>query len=388
MLNKIFTLICFSLPILSSFKGFDDYEKFQSFDWKDFGDYEALALLAFKDIDEYEMLAASEAQESTYVPDPDLANLEDSAQDFVLETKRIRFPKFPDAFNPSITRWKGRLLMCFRTYHPATRSTNEIAISYLDENFDPVETPTLIKFQSRDPYCLLKRQDPRLIPVGDRLYIVYNNVINDEIRRMVVAELLSDGNNFFVKDSECILRFDGEKHSRSEKNWVPFDYNGELHFAYSLIPHRILHPLFGTSTCEVACHSLSTIQWNWGVLRGGTPALLQGDEYLAFFHSCKNMATQHSYGKNIPHYFMGAYTFSSKPPFAITRISPNPIIGKNFYKGKSHKTWKPVRVVFPGGFVSDEKYHWVLYGRQDHEIWIAKLDKKALLESLVPVNQK
>jgi predicted GH43/DUF377 family glycosyl hydrolase len=82
---------------------------------------------------------------------------------------------------------------------------------------------------------------------------------------------------------------------------------------------------------------------------------------------------------------MGAYTFSPEPPFEVTRISPSPIVGKNFYHGVTHRTWKPLRVVFPGGFVSDEKHVWIVYGRQDHEVWAAKLDKQKLLQSLIPV---
>ena len=320
--------------------------------------------------------------------DPNLPNLDDGAQDFVLETKQIRFKEFPQAFNPSIIRWKGRLLLVFRTYHPKTRATDEIGICHLDENFDPVDAPQLIKFKSSDPYCLFKRQDPRLIAVGERLYIVYNNVINDEVRRMVVAELLHDGKNYSVDSSECFLHFDGEVPSRSEKNWAPFEYEGQLYLIYSLFPHRILRPLFETSRCESIATSFSSIKWNWGVLRGGTPAMKEGDEYISFFHSCKSMTTQHSKGKSIPHYFMGAYTFSPKPPFAITRISARPIFAKNFYNGKAYKTWKPVCVVFPAGFISDEKYFWVLYGRQDHEIWVAKLDKEGLYKSLVSVEEK
>ena len=97
------------------------------------------------------------------------------------------------------------------------------------------------------------------------------------------------------------------------------------------------------------------------------------------------MATLHSKGKIIPHYFMGAYTFSANPPFKITRISREPIIGKNFYHGTSYKTWKPLHVVFPGGFVESDGYIWILYGRQDHEIWVAKLDKQKLFDGLIPV---
>ena len=98
------------------------------------------------------------------------------------------------------------------------------------------------------------------------------------------------------------------------------------------------------------------------------------------------METVQSNGQTMAHYFMGAYAFSLAPPFEITQISPEPIIGKGFYIGKVYNPyWKPVKVVFPCGFIFDDKYIWVAYGKQDHEIWIAKIDKNGLLKSLNPV---
>ena len=45
-----------------------------------------------------------------------------------------------------------------------------------------------------------------------------------------------------------------------------------------------------------------------------------------------------------------------------------------------------MRCVFPAGILIDNDFIWISYGRQDHEIWIAKLDKKALIESLTPLS--
>jgi len=140
--------------------------------------------------------------------------------------------------------------------------------------------------------------------------------------------------------------------------------------------------------CETIACTFGQFNWNWGELRGGTPGLLdeEKDEYLAFFHSSKEMATIHSQGKKILHYFMGAYTFASRPPFAITKMSPEPITGKGFYEGIVYEPyWKPLRVVFPCGYIVNDQFIWVSYGRQDHEIWMVKLNKKGLYDSLIPV---
>ena len=145
---------------------------------------------------------------------------------------------------------------------------------------------------------------------------------------------------------------------------------------------------FGTCSCQLIAESKPTVNWDWGVLRGGSPALIVGDEYLAFFHSSINFPSVYSNGKKTLHYVMGVYTFSREPPYNLTRISPEPIVGKNFYHGRNDYTlWKPLHVVFPGGYIYDDRYIWVVYGRQDHEVWVAKLDKTMLLDSLVPVGE-
>ena len=324
--------------------------------------------------------------------------------DFVLETKKIEIPGFSDAFNPSIVRWKNSLLMTFRagdsfdasdddwmvmsfrTRDPQSGSTNDFGVVILDENFNCIKGPQILDISYQNQAFMLRQQDPRLIAVGDKIYIVYSNMIQGhdtlETRRVFVAELTHDGNEFRVGEPECLSKFEGENEQRWQKNWTPFDYKGELHLAYSFLPHRILKPIFGTNSCDTVASTISNIDWEWGVLRGGTHAQLEGNEYLGFFHSSIEMKTAHSEGKKIQHYFMGAYTFLAHPPFTITRMSPKPIVGKNFYHGPAHKTWKPLRVVFPGGFITTKKYIWVVYGRQDHETWVAKIDKKKLFQSL------
>lgn len=100
------------------------------------------------------------------------------------------------------------------------------------------------------------------------------------------------------------------------------------------------------------------------------------------------MASHQSSGISMDHYFMGAYLFSKNPPFGLSHISPRPIIAKGFYSGPTYEPYwsKKVRVVFPGGFIANEDFVWIVYGRQDHECRVVKLDKKKLLESLVPID--
>jgi predicted GH43/DUF377 family glycosyl hydrolase len=319
---------------------------------------------------------------------PTKIDLDTFFSDFILETKKIEIPGHPFANNPSITRWKGRLLLSFRSYNMATGSTNPFGLVWLDEEFNPVSTPQIFELPFKNPVLASKQQDPRLITVGDRLFAVYNNILENvthkEMRRMFVVEFHYDRDTFTASEPECITHFESENEMRYEKNWVPFAYNGQLHLGYSVIPHKIFRPILGTNSCETVSTSKNTFPWDWGHPRGGTQAILDKDHYLGFFHSWADVHTVQSNNKKITHYVMGAYIFEAHPPFNIIAASPHPIVSSGFYDPPYYKTWKPLRCVFPGGLIVDENYAWVTYGRQDHEVWIAKIDKKKLIESLVP----
>ncbi len=322
-------------------------------------------------------------------------DLETLSQDFVLETKKIEIPGHPFAFNPSIIRWRGQLLMSFRIIPDIKQKYNaEIGLVLLNEEFEPINTPQLLNLRDEYTSNPCRAEDGRLIAIGDRLFIIYSD--NPEMKiskggfRMYVAELIFDSEHFIVENLECLRNYEGESKEIREKSWVPFIYQDTLLLAYSINPHKIFFPrLDGSGVCNTLCCTPTPANWNFGILRGGTPALMEDNQYLAFFHSSKKMATRHSKGKEILHYFMGAYTFSKDPPFNITAMSTSPIIGKNFYSGIEYKPyWAPLRCVFPCGFLSDHNFIWIIYGRDDHECWVAKLNKKGLLQSLAPISYK
>jgi predicted GH43/DUF377 family glycosyl hydrolase len=328
----------------------------------------------------------------------DMVDLELQAADFVLGTVRIVIPEYPDAFNPSIVRWHGNLLLSFRNIpNPRVPFTSQIGLVWLNEDFTLASTPQILDTQAEDPFLTSlipsRSEDGRLILIDDRLYLVYSDNKNFSISkggfRVYLGEITLEGGHFSLQHIQCLSQFEGESQQRREKNWTPFDYRGEMLLAYSLQPHRILQPLMGSERCTSFSCIDSALSWEWGELRGGTPALIDGDHYLAFFHSSVEMPSLHSHGKKAFHYFMGAYTFASEPPFEITGISPRPIVGKQFYKGCEYKPyWSAVCVVFPCGFIFDDRYIWIAYGRQDHEMWIAKFDKQGLYDSLAPVTSK
>jgi predicted GH43/DUF377 family glycosyl hydrolase len=323
----------------------------------------------------------------------DPIDLEDMAQDFVLESKLIMIPGYPDAFNPSIIPWEGGYLLSFRVIPQAFLTFHsEIGVIRLDDEFNPIGSPQILNTRESKVSIYSRAEDGRLINIDGKLWLVYTDNVDVIISkggfRMYLAEVVFDGMFFNLQNVEAITEFEGADPCRREKNWVPFDKDNELLLAYSINPHKIFRPLIGSGACETIVTTKSDIRWDWGELRGGTQALKMSDaEYLSFFHSSLRMVTVHSDDREMPHYFMGAYTFSSEFPYELTRMSPEPIVGTDFYHGPKYKPyWGSVRVVFPCGFIFDDDFIWIVYGRQDHEVWIVKLDKQGLLESLAPVS--
>ena len=166
----------------------------------------------------------------------------------------------------------------------------------------------------------------------------------------------------------------------------------QLFFVYSIVPHRIVRAVPTAVYSEMTAHTifLTTLEdedntWAWGEMRGGTPAI-QIDEahFLAFFHSSGHFNMQ-----DILTYCMGAYLFESKPPFAITHVSPEPIVAKPFINESYGWTYKSVDfVVFPMGFFFDDHFIYVSCGKNDREGWAIKLNKSGLLASLRPVRSR
>lgn len=327
-----------------------------------------------------------------FLPLCSFPDLEEKRQDFVLKTKKIEIPGYPIAFNPSIIRWKGELLMTFRVIPDRKNNfISYIGIVPLDDQFSPKGQPQLLEMR-KNSTAPCRAEDGRLIVVGNSLYLVYSDNEDQKISkggfRVYLAKIVYDGLRFSLENIEKLSKFEGESPEVREKNWVPFAYKNTLLLAYSISPHKIFCPIFGKGECLTIECTNPPLQWNLGELRGGTPAIkINEKEYLSIFHSSAIMPSLHSHGQSILHYFMGAYTFSTKPPFGLKRISPEPLVGKDFYNGPNHYRhyWKPGMVVFPGGLLIEDKFIWIAYGRQDHEIWVAKLDKALLLESLIDI---
>lgn len=303
----------------------------------------------------------------------------------VISTKKIHLDAFPDAWNPSIVKTDYGFLMTFRhCLMPLYPWISYIGIVMLDEDLNPISSPQLLNTREDGALTPSQAEDARIFNFNNKTYLIYNDNQEDinpsqHLRRDIfIAELVKTNDEFTLLKPLKLTHEKKYDKVNWQKNWVPFEYENKLLMAYAINSHEILEPEFQTGISRVINHTSIKNKWSFGALRGGTPALLVDGEYVAFFHSSKVTASKASSNQAMHHYYMGAYTFSAKPPFVIKKISESPIIGDNFYTQSSYGK----RVIFPGGFTVFDNYFYVAYGKDDSEIWIAKIDKENLMKSL------
>lgn len=85
---------------------------------------------------------------------------------------------------------------------------------------------------------------------------------------------------------------------------------------------------------------------------------------------------------------MGAYTFSREPPFTLLEVSPYPIVHDTLYNGPwDHITQRRIDYcVFPTTFFIEGGTIFLSLGHQDRSGYVATLDLRAVLDSLLPVH--
>lgn len=302
--------------------------------------------------------------------------------DSVIQKKKVIIRNVPGPYlNASMIEHEGGYLLFFRydvadqTLSPPHRSY--IGCAELDANFEQTEKE-FITIETHSDHS----EDPRILKMGEAYCLVYNDMTHlpTDWRTMQLARL-----NLETKTLDGIEELN-PKLTRHEKNWPPFEYEGALHFEYTIDPHKILKRSEDTPLAFLPLPSSQKLYWSsiWGTIRGGTTAQKIGNQYLGFFHS----HFKDKRNKKCRWYVMGAYTFEATPPFRLTGISPYPILFDGLYDSPQRK--QILHAIFPTGFTCEnregrELIH-VSCGENDNGIKILTLDKEALLKSLVKID--
>ncbi|MFZ4773060.1 MAG: hypothetical protein ACOYK9_03615 [Chlamydiia bacterium] len=212
-------------------------------------------------------------------------------------------------------------------------------------------------------------EDPRLIVFKGQLVVVYNDLVGP-LRRVHLAFLQKTDDRFAVEKIQ-LLSLEGAMQD-SEKNWVPFVYGSGLYFIYQTAPWTVLewHP-------DGLCTLFAQKDFSLPNLRGGTPAVQIGDEYLSFFHIRSGTTRSYiSWNRNI--YLMGAYTFDAKPPFFPKRVTVNPLS----YPGAYSLLTNYRKTLYPAGLIEKSDSFLVSLGINDDRTEIVTLRKSDLFAAL------
>ncbi|CAN5768665.1 hypothetical protein BH10CHL1_BH10CHL1_07860 [soil metagenome] len=300
-------------------------------------------------------------------------------------------------YNPAIVRFRGRLLMAYRVDSGQRASfRRRIGLCELDEQRNVVRgsvIPFSDTIRSGDP----RHYDPRFLVYQDRLFIHYNNNFQTRPNQLFMVEL--DPDTLAARSPARPLHLIGPRQV-IEKNWMLFEYDGDLFAVYQIAPHTILRVnLRGQGAIE--CKPAYTIPWDvsayaqqYGSPSGGAPPVRQGDRYVSFFHSKRPLSRLRWMMRYWPvspwtplpryvmaierrlrepfaqvRYYAGVYTFAAAPPFRPIWMAQTPVLRPE----DQPRRQQPIRanpcadgIVYPCGAVPGAAQSWVIsYGLHD-----------------------
>ncbi len=306
----------------------------------------------------------------------------------VIKSKQIKIPGYPNAYNPSLISYKDGYLLSFRFISRCPKAIKNnlrrdfsfVGLVKLNKKFKISEkTVQTLNIVSYSPKFSLTAEDARLLSVGNRIFIFFNDLPllhNPGKNAMYFAELIEEEGGFVLNEPAKPLNYPYA--NEVEKNWSPFSSGDSLYVIYSDQPRIILEVDLNTGYCQEVMRTLLNWNWNFGEIRGGTPAYLVNNTFLTFFHS-SFLINKTSKRRA---YVMGAYTFEKDPPFSICKMTIQPLGDLTDYTQNNSS-----KVVFPAGLVVEDNFVHVAWGKADRQIFITTFDKEKLLTSMMPPSE-
>jgi predicted GH43/DUF377 family glycosyl hydrolase len=222
---------------------------------------------------------------------------------------------FPGGYNPSIITRNGRTFVAYR-YHPTKTWQTQLAIAELSQSHEVIENKVIDTIGHSN-------EDPRLFIHDGRIWISYVHAIGGGPNAMPTCSVrygrLVEGKSWTI-DGQHLVNYKNNGISGVEKNWVPFVYEGAIHFIYQMFPEHTVISVNGSDVVQT--HLSKRCRWKWGEMRGGTVPLEYNGQWLRFFHSRLNNEPAPRQFR----YYVGALLMNKTPPFDVTAISKRPIL--------------------------------------------------------------
>lgn len=254
--------------------------------------------------------------------------------------------RFEGQASGSVTAWDGGFVLAFR--EPAPRG--EISLVRLGPDFRAAGPAVRLELAAPDASegC----EDPRLFVYGGQLHVAYVGVVGagDAKRTNVLyARLAAD----FSVESIVAPRLAARR--ALERDWQFFEAEGALWAVYTVAPHRVMRIKDGEAIPAYVTDK--PLPWNAGPLSGGASPVLVGDEFYCF-------AQAHRRINGVRVYNVAAYTFAARPPFAMQRMTAEPVAWADVGTKPADQD---AAVIAPGGAVLGEGLWKVACGM--HESW-------------------
>ena len=284
-------------------------------------------------------------------------------------------------YNPSICAWRGRRLMVYRC--ETAEGKQFLGLCELDG----LKPRPSVRVDTLAPDGSLDQEDPRLVVMGDRLYLSFAEVDLKNPANCICRQCLVE----LGEDLRVLRRVPLDiwrNGTQIEKNWSWFDaYDPvmqleRLGLVYRFSPMQVMllepsgRPLNGVHSSE------GIARWNHGAVNGRTPPLrLDKDRFFTFFGGWR------PHPSRIGFYYFAAATFSAKPPYEVLGMSRSPIAfgsDRSFAYVSPRAPMHNPLCIFPAGMVFEGEDVILSVGVNDSWCCFLRYNVPKLLAGMAP----
>lgn len=222
---------------------------------------------------------------------------------------------FDNIFNPSIIQYNNKLFMTFRVDISAI--SKKTYFCEIDNNFNIISSYDILHNDNK----IKNYEDSRLFIYKNNLYVSFIQYHTFHLFFRVNFANIIPGSKIKNKNIYTPDIDNNNKKISSQKNWLFFEKNNEIHVIYSLDPMIIVYK--SESNKFIKWKQIIKkigISWDYGEIRSSTTPIFikKYNRYISFFHS--HLKTKDFYKE----YFIGIILFDHE--YNITNYTKKPLI--------------------------------------------------------------